>query len=162
MSHTFIGPSGATYFHNGDFSGNISLADSDSMPFEDLKALYLESLRVQAIDEAEKEPSYGGPNCLCKPFTNWKESGGPRMLDQPGDTVDMISGWQKHEQCLLHAPDSCRSEEGITVGLVDAWIVISRVLAPRDLTTEKVQGALQDFFEDRDFAVIRTALKEDS
>ncbi len=37
----------------------------------------------------------------------------------------------------------CRSEEGITVGLVDALISILRVLAKRDLTTPAVREALK-------------------
>lgn len=52
---------------------------------------------------------------------------------------------------------SCRSEEGITVGLVDALIGIVRVLAPRDLTPESVQEALADLFEDSDLRTIRDA-----
>lgn len=49
---------------------------------------------------------------------------------------------------------SCRSEEGITVGLVDAIISIIRVLSIRDLNTENVQEALNDLFEDPDFNTI--------
>lgn len=52
---------------------------------------------------------------------------------------------------------SCRSEEGVTVGLVDAIIAIHRVLAPRDLSTKNVQEALADLFEDPDFQTIRDA-----
>lgn len=52
---------------------------------------------------------------------------------------------------------SCRSEEGITVGLVDAVIGIIRVLAPRDLSTEHVQEALADLLEDPDFRTVRDA-----
>lgn len=52
----------------------------------------------------------------------------------------------------------CRSEEGITVGLVDAIISILRVLAPRDLCTTNVQEALADLSEDPDFRTVCTAL----
>ncbi|MEU9333148.1 hypothetical protein AB0D49_08280 [Streptomyces sp. NPDC048290] len=52
---------------------------------------------------------------------------------------------------------NCRSEEGITVGLVDAVIGIVRVLAPRDLRAVNVQEALADLFEDRDFQTIQNA-----
>lgn len=44
----------------------------------------------------------------------------------------------------------CRSEEGITVGLVDAIISISRVLAKRDLSPHAVQEALKDLAADED------------
>lgn len=52
---------------------------------------------------------------------------------------------------------SCRSEEGITVGLVDAIIAINRVLAERDLSTANVQEALADLLEDPDLQTIRDA-----
>lgn len=57
---------------------------------------------------------------------------------------------------------SCRSEEGITVGLVDAVIGIVRVLAPRDLSPEHVQEALADLFQDPDFRTVRDARKENA
>lgn len=57
----------------------------------------------------------------------------------------------------LTEPQSCRSPEGITVGLVDALIGIVRVLAPRDLSTANVQDALADLFEDSDFRTVREA-----
>jgi hypothetical protein len=50
---------------------------------------------------------------------------------------------------------SCRSEEGVTVGLVDAIIGIVRVLSVRDLTTYHVQEALADLFQDEDLQTIR-------
>lgn len=54
-------------------------------------------------------------------------------------------------QSVVESAQSCRSEEGITVLLVDALIGIMRVLAPRDLRPEPVQEALTDLLEDRDF-----------
>ncbi len=44
----------------------------------------------------------------------------------------------------------CRSEQGVTVGLVDALISISRVLRHRDLTSPDVQEALKDLRDDED------------
>lgn len=68
-----------------------------------------------------------------------------------------------------HQPDhdvtetqSCRSIEGITVGLVDAIIGIVRVLAPRDLSTANVQEALADLFEDSDFRTVRDARRAEA
>lgn len=57
-------------------------------------------------------------------------------------------------------PQSCRSEEGITVGLVDALIGIMRVLAPRDLSPQSVQEALADFLEDDDLQTVRDGLRD--
>jgi hypothetical protein len=56
---------------------------------------------------------------------------------------------------------SCRSEEGITVGLVDALIGIMRVLAPRDLSAQPVEEALADLLEDPDFRTVREARRSD-
>lgn len=52
---------------------------------------------------------------------------------------------------------SCRSEEGVTVGLVDAIIGILRVLAPRDLSPKHVQEALEDLFDDPDLRTVQDA-----
>lgn len=54
-------------------------------------------------------------------------------------------------------PEDCRSEAGITTGLVDAIISICRVLAPRDLTLSG--DALADLAADEDFAVIVAAMR---
>lgn len=48
----------------------------------------------------------------------------------------------------------CRSEIGITVGLVDSIISISRVLAKMDLEPEEVKEALKDLTTDEDLAKI--------
>lgn len=62
----------------------------------------------------------------------------------------------RHEEYLMSDhPESCRSEDGITVGLVDALIGIMRVLAPRDLSATSVQEALADLLEDPDFRTVR-------
>lgn len=48
----------------------------------------------------------------------------------------------------------CRSEEGITVGLIDSLISISRVLSKRDFSSRAVQESLCDLFGDEDFNTI--------
>lgn len=48
----------------------------------------------------------------------------------------------------------CRSEVGVTVGLVDSLISISRVLARRDLTEPAVVEALADLRDDEDLHAI--------
>lgn len=60
-------------------------------------------------------------------------------------------------------PIDCRSEEGITIGLIDAIISISTILSPRLEQqrvnweqTESVQAALDNLGSDQDFANILT------
>jgi hypothetical protein len=56
--HSFDAPSGATYFHNGDFSGDVELIlNQDTtlgIPFEDIRALYLEYLKRSKISALEQ------------------------------------------------------------------------------------------------------------
>lgn len=44
-------------------------------------------------------PQFGIPDCTCIPFT--RQSGPPRYC-QPGDTVDMIRGWEIGRDCPHH------------------------------------------------------------
>ena len=48
------------------------------------------------------------------------------------------------------AHTDCRSETGITVGLIDAVITMVRLLAHRDLSAPEVQEALKDLRQDED------------
>jgi len=48
----------------------------------------------------------------------------------------------------------CRSEVGITVGLVDGMISMARVLRHRDLSSPEVQEALKDLQSDEDVAFL--------
>lgn len=45
----------------------------------------------------------------------------------------------------------CRSENGITIGLVDTLITLCRILKVRDLSDNNVKQALKDLSEDEDF-----------
>jgi hypothetical protein len=45
---------------------------------------------------------------------------------------------------------SCKTSDGITVGLIDGMIAIARVLKQRDLTNPGVQEALTDLAQDDD------------
>lgn len=48
--HSFEAPSGATYYHNGDFSGDVLMDGNQlAIPFEDIRAIYLEYRRQRAI-----------------------------------------------------------------------------------------------------------------
>lgn len=51
----------------------------------------------------------------------------------------------------------CRSEEGITVGLIDSLISIARILSKRDLMTSNAQEALKDLASDEDIAAVLAA-----
>jgi hypothetical protein len=48
----------------------------------------------------EADEGYGGEGCTCRPWT--RQTDPPRYLDQPGDTVDMISGWEWEPNCPRH------------------------------------------------------------
>ncbi len=48
----------------------------------------------------------------------------------------------------------CRSETGVTVGLIDSLIFICRILAERDLTSHAAVEALKDLGVDEDFLFI--------
>ncbi|NCN07516.1 hypothetical protein GW933_02370 [Candidatus Falkowbacteria bacterium] len=48
----------------------------------------------------------------------------------------------------------CRSEDGITVGLIDALISIARILSKRDFQPVTVQEALKDLADDEDIDMI--------
>lgn len=45
----------------------------------------------------------------------------------------------------------CRTEEGVTVGLIDALITICRILRHRDLSGIATQEALKDLSQDEDW-----------
>jgi len=57
----------------------------------------------------------------------------------------------------LESSTDCRSEEGITTGLVDSLITICRILAKRDLSPLPVQEALVDYFHEEDVDAILNA-----
>jgi hypothetical protein len=48
----------------------------------------------------------------------------------------------------------CRSDDGVTVGLIDALISVARVLKDRDLSSVEVQEALEDLRGDEDIRFI--------
>lgn len=65
--HSFPAPSGIVYLHNGDFSGSILIPDEEiqqfalqkaygglHIPFEDIRAIYLEYLRRSKISALEQ------------------------------------------------------------------------------------------------------------
>ena len=55
----------------------------------------------------------------------------------------------------------CRSEEGITIGLIDAIISISRILSKRNLETEQIKQALADLKSDEDLSSILSICRAD-
>jgi hypothetical protein len=48
----------------------------------------------------------------------------------------------------------CRSEVGVTVGLIDAVITMARVLTLRDLNSVAAREALADLRDDEDVAAL--------
>jgi hypothetical protein len=54
-------------------------------------------------------------------------------------------------------PIDCRSEAGVTIGLIDAIISIARIVAKRDLKNLEIEEALLDFLDDDDLLTIRAA-----
>lgn len=55
----------------------------------------------------------------------------------------------------------CRSEEGVTIGLLDSIIFIARVLAKRDFQPQEIQSALRDFRNDEDVKKLWDAVEQD-
>lgn len=54
----------------------------------------------------------------------------------------------------------CRSDEGVTVGLLDSVITLCRVLRGRDIASDAVQEALKDLAQDEDFLDLCFALEQ--
>lgn len=54
----------------------------------------------------------------------------------------------------MNNPHDCRSESGITIGLIDGMIAIARVLSKRDLENPGVKEALQDLQADEDISFL--------
>lgn len=59
---------------------------------------------------------------------------------------------------MTEVTTDCRSEEGVTVGLVDALISICRILAARDPSPVAVGEALKDLYADPDVRSVFPAL----
>jgi hypothetical protein len=63
------------------------------------------------------------------------------------------SNWRKKIKPMNDATEThtdCRSETGVTVGLIDAVITMVRLLTERDLSAPEVQEALKDLRQDED------------
>ena len=83
ISHYFLGDGGCTIG-----------------AFDERRPGYLDSFQPAATRLAE-QPQFGIPGCTCRPWTRQEDP--PRYLDRPGDTVDMISGWERGADCAHHA-----------------------------------------------------------
>lgn len=78
----------------------------------------------------------------------------------------LVEHWKNQAKSLMNEDDSttpdetttdCRTEVGITVGLIDSLISISRILKNRiDTTDEDILGALADLRDDEDLKKILT------
>lgn len=58
----------------------------------------------------------------------------------------------------MNTSTDCRSEVGVTVGLIDTIITVSRVLIKRDLSSVEVREALKDLHLDEDVRRIVNAV----
>lgn len=90
----------------------------------------------------------------------------PKWEDVPLCTINCSCGgfltsreqtrahWQLgHFDYVKETTIDCRSEEGITIGLIDAIISICRILSPRlemGTTTDSINEALMDLSNDED------------
>lgn len=74
--------------------------------------------------------------------------------EQPGIVPPLLSltdaPSSAQSSVVRTASTDCRSEEGVTIGLIDALITILRVLVQRDLTPLAVHEALLDLADDAD------------
>ena len=55
----------------------------------------------------------------------------------------------------------CRSEIGITVGIIDSIITLCRLLSGRDMSGDEVAQALQDLRHDENFAGLLRSMAGD-
>lgn len=58
---------------------------------------------------------------------------------------------------MAHTHTDCRSEAGVTVGLIDGMIAMARVIAKRDHSAPEVLEALKDLRRDEDIAIVLAA-----
>jgi hypothetical protein len=70
---------------------------------------------------------FGAPGCTCRSFT----TDPPRFLDQPGDTIDRNTSWQRGQDCVHHAGEAERDEEAGSGG-------------PEDLTAEEARDLVDE------------------
>ena len=76
------------------------------------------------------------------------------LINGAKDAVhDEIKAAPSHGGGVAHT--DCRSEDGITVGLIDSIITSCRVLSSRDLTCEAAVEALRDLRSDSDVSLIK-------
>lgn len=128
-------------------------ATTEAQPETELELRGTEEIRAAALREAadfagnEDDCGCGG----CDSCVSNKIAAGLRRMaagaQQPTTPADTDPS----------EVQSCRSEEGITVGLVDALMSILRVLAPRNLSTKNVREALLDLRGDPDLGVVMAA-----
>lgn len=62
---------------------------------------------------------------------------------------------------IVSEPIECKSEDGITIGLIDAILSILKVLAIRDLSPKSVKEALLDLADDTNLQNILKSFKAD-
>jgi hypothetical protein len=71
--------------------------------------------------------------------------------------IDPLGRHKEHHVKPVVTTTDCRTEEGVTVGVVDAINVTVRLLSIRDLSSREVQEALKDLCSDDALATVLAA-----
>lgn len=66
----------------------------------------------------------------------------------------------QNTKLIEYVVSDCRSEEGITIGLIDTIINSSRILAKRPLDSDYIKSALKDLSQDEDLKFILNYLND--
>src|SRR4051812_13247131 len=81
----------------------------------------------------------------------------PVSLERGAIAVRLAPQDARPGRSAVHSYTDCRTEDGVTVGLIDALGTIVRVLATRDLESEAAREALADLGSDEDLRRVLVA-----
>lgn len=62
------------------------------------------------------------------------------------------------DSAAVNSQTDCRSEDGVTVGLVDAIITLCRLIRTRNINQSDVLEALKDLASDEDFEYLQSVI----
>lgn len=66
----------------------------------------------------------------------------------------VISVNMQNTKSIEYVTSDCRSEDGITIGIIDGIITLARLGAIRDLSSPNIKSALKDLIQDEDLKYI--------
>lgn len=158
-----VGPSGTQYPRGYDPSQAVGgmyqgrRFDHNFDPFKDGPDPVPDRVHIEKIDQRVA----GGMPLKKAIAARAKRVGMP--YDEMKEIYNQYKG--RHNQIkeflgLTEEEISCRSDEGITVGLVDSFITNLRLFKDRDLSPQSVQEALLDVADDPDFKYFLKELKK--